>query len=133
MIVSSSWNWLWQKHDEIKGAFRFFFKGEAPKVHDNITSGSKSRIYKEKSGDRVQYTPDHPNEEQPKRTYNRIQLVGLIAGPLLFFILFFLFNPEGLSHQGRAVLAGTVWIAIWWMTEAIPIPATSLLPLIPFR
>jgi sodium-dependent dicarboxylate transporter 2/3/5 len=30
------------------------------------------------------------------------------------------------------VLASTIWIAVWWMTEAIPIPATSLLPIILF-
>ena len=30
------------------------------------------------------------------------------------------------------VLASTLWIATWWITEAIPIPVTSLLPLILF-
>ena len=39
---------------------------------------------------------------------------------------------EGLSDQGNAVLASTLWIAIWWITEAIPIAATSLLPIILF-
>ena len=39
-------------------------------------------------------------------------------------------RPEGLSSEGVAVLASTLWIGTWWVTEAIPIPATSLLPLI---
>lgn len=39
---------------------------------------------------------------------------------------------EELSDQGNAVLASTLWIAIWWITEAIPIAATSLLPIILF-
>lgn len=30
------------------------------------------------------------------------------------------------------MLASTLWIAAWWMTEAVPIPVTSLLPIIPF-
>ena len=63
---------------------------------------------------------------------NTRKLAGLIAGPVLFFLILFLFHPSGLSHQGKAVLAGTVWVGIWWITEAIPIPATSLLPIIIF-
>src|SRR5699024_7347734 len=42
------------------------------------------------------------------------------------------FSPKGLSQEGIGVLASTTWIAIWWMTEAIPIPATSLLPIVLF-
>ena len=39
-------------------------------------------------------------------------------------------HPEDLSRKGVFVLAITLWIAVWWITEAIPIAATSLLPLI---
>lgn len=53
-------------------------------------------------------------------------------GPASFLVILFLFHPADLSFEGRAVLAGTSWIAIWWITEAIPIPATSLLPIIIF-
>lgn len=41
-------------------------------------------------------------------------------------------HPEGLSPQANAVLAVTVWIAVWWITEAIPIAVTSLLPIVLF-
>ena len=58
--------------------------------------------------------------------------LGLILGPLMFVLIFFFFNFEGLSSEGKSILASTVWIAIWWVTEAIPIAATSLLPLILF-
>ncbi|HAF76235.1 MAG TPA: anion transporter, partial [Maribacter sp.] len=34
--------------------------------------------------------------------------------------------------QANAVLASTIWIAIWWITEAIPIAVTALLPLVLF-
>ncbi|NBJ71238.1 MULTISPECIES: DASS family sodium-coupled anion symporter [Clostridia] len=57
------------------------------------------------------------------------QFLGLILGPLLFLILFFLPNLTGLDDSPRAVLAVTAWVACWWITEAIPIPATSLLPI----
>ncbi|MER1990437.1 MAG: DASS family sodium-coupled anion symporter, partial [Solibacillus isronensis] len=53
-------------------------------------------------------------------------------GPRLFILTLFFFQPEGLSTEARGVLASTIWIATWWITEAIPIPATSLLPLVLF-
>lgn len=73
------------------------------------------------------------NDEKPpeeKRSYSTAQLVGLILGPLLFAVIMWFFAPEGLTQSGKAVLATTLWIAVWWITEAIPIPVTSLLPLI---
>src|SRR5690606_33599463 len=42
------------------------------------------------------------------------------------------FKPDGLSSEGVAILASTLWIATWWITEAIPIPVSSLLPLVLF-
>ena len=58
--------------------------------------------------------------------------IGLFLGPALFIIIRYFLELEGLSDQGNAVLASTVWVAIWWITEAIPIAATSLLPIILF-
>lgn len=60
------------------------------------------------------------------------QKSGLILGPLVFILIQLFFKPEGLSPQGVAVLACTLWIAIWWITEAIPIAVTSMLPVIIF-
>ncbi|PZM61899.1 SLC13 family permease [Paenibacillus dendritiformis] len=64
------------------------------------------------------------------KPYAKAQLVGFILGPVLFMLTMLFFQPEGLSAEGKSVLAVTLWIAVWWITEAIPIPATSLLPLI---
>lgn len=58
--------------------------------------------------------------------------VGLILGPLLFVITLLWFHPEGLSKEANAILASTLWVAVWWITEAIPIAVTSLLPIILF-
>ncbi|WP_353423415.1 DASS family sodium-coupled anion symporter [Staphylococcus xylosus] len=58
------------------------------------------------------------------------QKIGLILGPLLFLIFYFIPGITGLDDSPRAVLAVTLFVATWWITEAIPIPATSLLPLI---
>jgi len=58
--------------------------------------------------------------------------IGLLLGPLLFILIRLFFNPDGLSDEANAVLASTLWIAVWWITEAIPIAVTSLLPIILF-
>ena len=59
------------------------------------------------------------------------QSVGLVFGPVSFAV-FFLGNPIGLPADAAAVLAATSWIVVWWVTEAIPIPVTSLLPIVLF-
>jgi len=60
------------------------------------------------------------------------QIIGLFLGPLLFILVLFFGSFDGLSNAGQAVLASTLWIATWWITEAIPIYATALLPTILF-
>jgi len=56
----------------------------------------------------------------------------LITGPLLFFFIWFLGSYSTMPYQASITLAITAWIAFWWITEPIPIPITSLLPLILF-
>ena len=58
--------------------------------------------------------------------------LGLFLGPLLFTATLLIFKPEGLSDQAHAVLATTLWIAVWWITEAVPIAVTALLPIVLF-
>lgn len=52
-------------------------------------------------------------------------------GPGLF-ILIQLLNLEGLSTEGKAVMASTAWVAIWWITEAVELSVSSILPVILF-
>ena len=58
--------------------------------------------------------------------------IGLLLGPLAFVLVLFFFQPEDLNADARSILASTIWIAIWWITEAIPIAVTALLPIILF-
>lgn len=60
------------------------------------------------------------------------QLIGLLAGPLLFASILLLPAPDGMSPEGQRVAATAVLMALWWLTEAIPIPATALLPILLF-
>ena len=57
---------------------------------------------------------------------------GLLLGPLVFILILIFADPSGLSQAGKAILASTIWIAIWWITEAAPISVTALLPIILF-
>ncbi|GAB3675474.1 SLC13 family permease [Halopiger thermotolerans] len=65
-------------------------------------------------------------------SYGRRQQIGFVLGPALFALIFLSPTPAGLSPEGKAVAAVTAWVAAWWMSEAIPIPATSLLPIVMF-
>lgn len=58
--------------------------------------------------------------------------IGLIAGPLFFALTSLFFSPENLSPAANAVLATAIWMAIWWITESVPIAVTALLPIILF-
>ena len=62
----------------------------------------------------------------------KIKTIGLFLGPALFIFIRYFLNFEGLSDQGNAILASTCWVATWWITEAIPIAVTSLMPIILF-
>ena len=62
----------------------------------------------------------------------KVKNFGLILGPALFLIILLWFHPEGLSKEANAILASTIWIAVWWITEAVPIAITSLLPVVLF-
>ena len=58
-----------------------------------------------------------------------LRIVGMGLGPALFFLIFLMPTPEGMSDPAKAVLAISVWMIVWWITEAIPVYATALLPL----
>ncbi|MCL4127476.1 UNVERIFIED_CONTAM: hypothetical protein GTU68_043158 [Idotea baltica] len=60
------------------------------------------------------------------------RIIGLVSGPLAFIAILLFFHPEGLSDTANAVLASVAWVAIWWITEAISIAVTAMLPIVLF-
>jgi solute carrier family 13 (sodium-dependent dicarboxylate transporter), member 2/3/5 len=67
-----------------------------------------------------------------KVTRQQAKRIGLFAGPALFVGILFAPIAEDLPFEAKVVLASTVWMASWWITEAIPIYVTALLPLVLF-
>lgn len=56
----------------------------------------------------------------------------IILGPLVFALLELIGAPASMPEDAFHVLSVTAWIAIWWITEAIPISVTALLPIVLF-
>ena len=75
-------------------------------------------------------TPDAP----PRRdTAPRgLALAGLFLGPVLFVAMLLLPAPAGLGATGWSVAAVVALMAVWWLSQAIPLAATALLPALLF-
>ena len=54
---------------------------------------------------------------------------GFTIGLVVFTLMLFMPAPEGLTENAWKVAAIVSLMAIWWATEAIPVPVTALLPL----
>ncbi len=68
----------------------------------------------------------------------RYRWLAILAGPLLAVVVYFQLPSEYLSPQGvqrtlgpgaHGAAAVTAWMALWWITDVIPVYVTALLPL----
>jgi solute carrier family 13 (sodium-dependent dicarboxylate transporter), member 2/3/5 len=62
----------------------------------------------------------------------KYQRLFMWLGPAMAIFVFCLPTPAGMSQEAHGVLACMMWLVIWWLSEAVPIAMTSLLPLILF-
>ena len=69
--------------------------------------------------------------EEPKAAapLPRTRLIALVLGPALAALIFFLPAPEGMKPEAWRLVAMASWMVVWWLGEAVPIPATALLPI----
>ena len=58
--------------------------------------------------------------------------IGFWSGIVLFAVILIFFNPDDLSQRGQITAAVFILMGIWWATEALPLPATALIPIIAF-
>ncbi|WP_101842691.1 DASS family sodium-coupled anion symporter [Halobacillus sp. Marseille-P3879] len=122
MYFHSVWGQLWSwdrkiRKDIGKAASFLFFSVSANASAKEEVDTSKKEI--------------ENNSPQPGN-YSIAQRLGLFLGPLLYFFITLLLHPEGMSREAVQMLGLISWIATWWVTEALPIPITSLLPLLLF-
>ncbi len=72
----------------------------------------------------------YENSQQSSPGSRRAAWIGLFVGPLLLLACLLSEPPSGLSVAGWHTVGLALLLAAWWATEAIPIPATSLLPIL---
>lgn len=74
-----------------------------------------------------------PGEREPGVTarMNTTRWLGFALGVVAAVVVFFVLSGD-MPHNARVTAAIAVLMAAWWMTEAIPIPATALVPLVAF-
>jgi sodium-dependent dicarboxylate transporter 2/3/5 len=58
--------------------------------------------------------------------------VGLLLGTILFIAILVAPQLPDVSKEAKIVAAVAVLMATWWITEAVPIPVTALIPLVIF-
>jgi sodium-dependent dicarboxylate transporter 2/3/5 len=59
-----------------------------------------------------------------------MRVAGLLLGPVLSLLCFAIPESAGLPPSARGALALIVLMAVWWVSEAIPLAATALLPIL---
>jgi sodium-dependent dicarboxylate transporter 2/3/5 len=62
-------------------------------------------------------------------TRSKAQMIGLILGPILFFFVLLIDFVPGKPVVTR-MAAIALLMSVWWITEAIPLAATAILPMI---
>ncbi|WQV28695.1 SLC13 family permease [Helicobacter pylori] len=87
----------------------------------------------------------HADTRTDDKSTKIVRLLGLIGGALIALIIYYALDAQmphiveeipklnSLNYKAMPVVAGVaVLMGIWWMTEAIDLPATALLPLVLF-
>ncbi len=138
--INSFWRYMWHLHYQVKDMLRihrwirrqvvaFQSAGGDNTGSDQVVGGvSLDEIIPAGGSSPVK----GEDEEKEPQEYGPRQRIGLFLGPLLFVLALLMPTPEGMSPDAQRILAGTAWMAAWWITEAIPIPVTSLLPIVLF-
>src|SRR5690554_759202 len=72
----------------------------------------------------------NPAGSEPKQGLPKTQVIGLFLGAAFLLVTLLVPAPETMGPKAWAALGMMLMMATWWSTEAIPIPATSLLSIV---
>ncbi len=78
----------------------------------------------------AQTNPNHPPQDSTVEEISPLRLAALIAGPLAALVVYMLPAPPEMPLVAWHLVALTLWMVIWWLSEAVPLPATALLPIV---
>ncbi|KAL8032967.1 hypothetical protein ABFX02_13G132300 [Erythranthe guttata] len=80
------------------------------------------------------HDPIHRSESSESFTRSIFTLKNLfvLLGPLLCGLICLCVNLNGGNETSRNMLAVLAWVFTWWLTEAVPMPITSMAPLFLF-
>lgn len=138
-MLTAVWNRFWNMHDETKSLV-LFKPQKLIKDHLHLKESNQEKdldlIHEIEDApaehlERLRPSPEGMHEDDP-RSYTTRQKVGLWLGPLLFIAMLLLPTPAGMEPSAQKMAAVALLMATWWMCESIPIPATSLLPIMLF-
>src|SRR5210317_58202 len=139
-MASSVWNRLWDMHDETKALVLFrplqwlqknrkdSLQLKESQIEHDVDLADEMDEAPAEHANRVKSGPGGVEEGEP-REYTQRQLIGLLLGPVLFLLMLVFPAPLGMEPSAQKMAAIAFLMATWWMTEAIPIPATSLIPI----
>jgi sodium-dependent dicarboxylate transporter 2/3/5 len=138
-MMASVWNQLWKMHDETKGLVLFSPRALLKGLGRHLAFSNGRQEQDVDLADEMEESPaEHTRrvtsgpggiEEGEPREYTSRQKIGLVLGPVLFFLMLFIPTPAGMEVGAQKMAAVALLMACWWMCESIPIPATSLLPI----
>ena len=85
---------------------------------------------RERTRDELADVPEM-GEKVEKVRVSRRAWIGRFLGPVLAVVAYFALpaGQGGLSQAGVATVSVGILMAVWWITEALPLPATALLPI----
>ncbi len=62
----------------------------------------------------------------------RLTNLALVSGPLVTLLLYLGGWPADMSVEARLALGITFWMSLWWVTDAVPMGVTALVPTLAF-
>ena len=89
-------------------------------------------LYPVKAHNSIQRKNNPLTTQNEKSAKTLSQKIGLGLGPILFFLIWLFFDSGTAYPKAAPMAAVAILMATWWITDAIPLFATALLPMILF-